>query len=143
MYGYSDPCEFIIDGKVFGKFDGRSTPNGKRPKDGKYWDLVYGCIALGTYQAKYCHDSNNRLCFVINEGKEIPAILPNPNHNYRHVVSSVECHKGYREDNPDTSNNEDLPGSAACLTIKPSQWDTLCSYFTIGENVVIEIKGTI
>jgi hypothetical protein len=141
VFGYSDPCELIIDDKIIEKVDGRSGPNGRRPKDGKIWDLCYGMLALGIFRAKYQKDNSGRLCFVINDGNEVPAVLPNPNHDYRHVVTKAECHCGYREDDPTTPQNEDLAGSAACLVIRPSHWGRITQHVVEGEEVIIEIRG--
>jgi hypothetical protein len=140
-FGYSDPCT-LLDGEGYAleKVDGRSTPNGFRLSDHKPWDACFSCIAPGTYDAVYMFDSRGKLCFIINEGKEIPAVLPNANHEYRCVVSSAEVHAGYAEDNPATPQNEDNPGSMACCTIKKTQWQLITKHFKIGEKCKVEIK---
>lgn len=143
FFGYSDPCTLIDEtGAIIEKVDGRSTPNGMRLSDHKPWDACFGCIAPGIYDAIYMLDNSKkpRLCFIINGGKEIPAVLPNANHEYRCVVSSVECHSGYSEDNPETPQNEDCPGSTACCTIRPTQWSKITSHFKVGEKLKLEIK---
>jgi len=143
MFGYSDPCTLIDEtGATIERVEGRSTPNGKRLSDQMPWDACFGCIAPGIYNAVYTWDSSKkpRLCFIINGGKEIPATMPNANHGYRCVVSSAECHAGYAEDDPNTPQNEDNPGSTACCTIKKTQWTTIAKHFKIGEKLKVEIK---
>ena len=141
--GYSDPCQLIDEtGETIERVDGRSTPDGFRLSDHKPWDACFGCAAPGIYDAIYTWDNSKkpRLCFVINGGKEIPAVLPNANHEYRCVVSSAEVHAGYAEDNPATPLNEDNPGSTACCTIKKTQWPKITCHFRIGEKLKVEIK---
>jgi hypothetical protein len=141
FFGYSDPCTLIDEtGKNIEKVEGRSSPNGFRLSDRSPWDACFACIAPGMYDAVYTWDARGKLCFIVNGGKEIPGVLPNSNHEYRCVVSSAEVHAGYAEDNPATPRNEDNPGSMACCTIKPTQWQTITKHFKIGEKCKVEIK---
>jgi hypothetical protein len=140
--GFVDPV-FVLDdlGNQLWVFNGRSGPNPKHPKTGKPWDTAYGCAAIGLYEGVWGNDSRGRYCIIINDGKEIPAVLPNMNNGYRCVVKSVEVHCGYAEDNPATAQDESWSGSAGCLTIRPSQWDAFCALFKAGEKVKVEIRG--
>lgn len=143
-FGYSDPCTLLDEeGYALEKVDGRSSPNGFRRSDKRPWDSCFACIAPGVYDAVYTWDNHkpkSRLCFVINVGKEIPAVLPNANHEYRCVITSAEVHAGFAEDNPDTPQNEDNPGSEACCTIRGTQWQLITRHFKIGEKCKVEIK---
>jgi hypothetical protein len=138
--GYCDPCT-VYDGTLtpIKTFHGRSTPNPVHPKTGQPWDLCYGCIAPGMYVGEFTRDRSGRTCVVLRAGMEVPAILPNPNHDNRHVVTGAEVHCGYREDDPKTKANEAWPGSAACCTIAPSQWNAFCKLFKMHEAVHVEI----
>ena len=130
---FNDPITVFNDGtEIYKTSFGRTTPNPLQPKTSKIWDTVYGTIALGMYDAVCIEDKTHGKCLLIAGGKEIPAAMPNPNHEMRHVVNGALVH---------CSDSDTWSGSAACLTIKKSGWDKFILLFTIGEHVKIEIKG--
>jgi hypothetical protein len=138
--GFGDTVTvYDCDMAVIRTFSGRSTPNPFHPTNKTPWDLNYSCIQPGIYSGVFTRDAKNRLCIVINGGREIPAILPNPNHGYHHKITGAEIHSGFRDDDPNTAANESWPGSAACCTIAPGQWDDFCKLFRAGETVKVEI----
>lgn len=142
--GYFDPVSVIsADGEILDSFNGRSTPNPKHPKTGQSWDTCYGCLAEGWYIGVWGNDSRGRYCVIINEGKEVPAVLPNKNNGWRAVVKGAEVHSGFKDDDPKTPADEAWSGSAGCLTIQLSQWDRFCKLFVPGEKVKILVKGLI
>lgn len=142
--GYVDPV-FVMDEahNQLGVFNGRTSPNPKHPKTGKPWDTCYGCLAVGLYDGIWGTDARGKYCIILNEGKELPAVLPNMNNGYRCVVKSVEVHSGWADDNPATPQDEAWSGSAGCLTIKKAQWDAFCALFSAGEKVKVEVRGLI
>ena len=130
---FNDPITVFNDGlELFKTPYGRSTPNPEQPKTEKVWDSVYGIVALGIYDAVCVQDNVHGKCLLIAGGKEILAAMPNANHSMRHVVDGVLVH---------SSDTDTWPGSAACLTIKKSEWGSFISLFTIGEAVKVEIRG--
>lgn len=140
--GYNDPCVLFDENfKEVVIVAGRTSPNPFRPSDKKPWDQAYGLIDLGTYPAVYDYDASGRLCFIINEGKEIPSAIPNSNHDNRCVITSAEVHCGFKEDDPSTPANEDWSGSAACCTIRPSDWAKIMKYFKPGDQLRVEIRS--
>jgi hypothetical protein len=142
--GYNDPVSVIGENDVLIEtFNGRSTPNPKHPKTGQPWDTCYGCLAEGWYNGCWDSDSRGRYCIIIEEGKELPAILPNKNNGWRSVVKGVEVHSGFKDDDPRTPANEAWSGSAGCLTIQVSQWEKFCSLFVPGEKVKILVQGLV
>lgn len=121
--GYPDLCTVInVSSEVLGRYHGRSSPD-PRSLGGKIWDIAFGLILPGSYPGRWGTDRKGRECIIINEGLAIPAALPNANHGWQHIVTGAEVHRGYREDDPATLQDEADPGSAACCTIKTSQWD--------------------
>jgi hypothetical protein len=138
IIGYMDPVSVInAEDQLLDSFNGRSTPNPKHSKTGQVWDICYGCLSEGWYTGVWGANSRGRYCIILNEGKELPAILPNKNNGWRAVVKGVEVHSGYIND----ETGEAWSGSAGCLTIQPSQWDKFCSFFVPGEKVKILVKG--
>jgi hypothetical protein len=140
--GYLDPV-FVLNevGEQLGIFNGRSGPNPKHPKTGKPWDTCYGYTAIGLYDGVWGIDARGKYCIILNEGKELPACVPNSNNQNRCVVKGVEVHCGWADDDPATPQDESWSGSAGCLTIKKAQWETFCKLFVAGEKVKVEIRG--
>lgn len=130
---FNDPVTVVNDDIQIGKTPfGRSMPNAIKPGSGRIWDMAYGVIALGTYNAVCIQHEKHGKCLRIADGREIPAAMPNINHGMRHVVSGALVH---------SSDTETWPGSAACLTIKKSEWKAFIALFSIGETVKVEIRG--
>lgn len=128
---FNDPVVVLADGtEIYKTPFGRTTPNPAQPKSQKPWDMSYGIIALGMYDAVCIQDAKHGKCLLIAGGKEIPAAMPNVNHEMRHVVSGALVH---------SSDSDMWSGSAACLTIKKSEWNKFISLFAIGEVVKVEI----
>ena len=111
----------------------RTTPNAFKPKTNEPWDKVYGCVALGDYHGQVIQHDKYGKCILIEEGKELPAILPNVNHDNRSVVAEMFVHSGY---------SDTWPGSAACITIRKCDWNVFIALFSIGEKVLIQIVGS-
>ena len=130
---FNDPVTVFNDGtEIYKTPFGRTSPNPAQPGTGKIWDNVYGIIAIGTYDAECIQDENHGKCLLIAGGNEIAAAMPNSNHEMRHVVNGALVH---------SSDTNTWSGSAACLTIKKSEWNNFISLFNIGEKVKVEIKG--
>lgn len=137
--GYCDPVVVLDEnGNHMDAFNGRSTPLPIHPKTLKCWDITFGCVALGMYDGEWKLNSQNIYCIVVNEGKEIPSILPNLSCKYRCVVNNVGVYRGMYEDQADI-----ISSSFTHLTIRPNQWDTFCSLFKADEKVKIEIRGLV
>lgn len=117
---------------LFSTQHARTTPNAFKPKTTEAWDKVYGCIALGEHHGEIIQHDKYAKCVLIEGGKELPAILPNVNHDGRSVVAEMFIHSGY---------SDTWPGSAACLTIRKSEWENFIGIFSIGETVLIQIVG--
>jgi len=133
FYGFADLVTIFNDGtEIYRTPYGRTSPNAIQPKTSKSWDIAYGIIALGMYDAVCIQNEKHGKCLLIAGGKEIPAAMPNVNHEMRHVVSGALVHP---------SDTDRWPGSAACLTIKKSEWEKFISHFEIGETVRVEIRG--
>ena len=130
---FNDPVVVLDDGaELYRTQFGRTSPNHIQPKTNKPWDTAYGLIALGIYDAFCTQTDTHGKCIVIAGGKEIPAALPNVNNGMRHVVGGALVH---------CSDTDTWSGSAACLTIKKSEWENFIKLFTIGERVRVEIRG--
>jgi hypothetical protein len=133
--GYNDRVTVLFDDKIVWHDSCRSSPNPYQPSTGKKWDLVYGWIAPCSTDF-WCVDSpKHGKCLLLNSGAELPARYQNVNHDNRMVVSAVEVHCG---------ETEDWPGSAACITIAPSIWQSFINNFELGDNgqIAIIVKGT-
>ena len=153
--GYGDGCPDPLtlfntnqDGDVLDVYNARTTPDRYRLVDRAPWDMAFGCVAPGTFDAELGYDANNRLCFILNGGGEIPAVLPNSNNGWRCVCKSIEIHPEYMEDDPGTPQDESWPGTRGCLVIQRSHWQRMLDkYFSdghggyrIGEKVKVELK---
>lgn len=140
--GYFDPV-FVLDseGNQLGVYNGRSTPNFKHPKTGKPWDTCYGCVALGLYDGVWGVNARGQYCVTIEEGREVPAVLPNVNAQNRCVVKNVEIQCGWPDDVSIPQDFQSWSISAGYLVIKKPQWETFCNLFVPGEKVKVEIRG--
>lgn len=110
----------------------RTWPNPYKPQTKKTFDLSYGVIALGNYKAICVIHEKYGKCLLINNGENIPAALPNVNHNNLHIIAEAFVH---------CSDSDTWPGSAGCLTIMKSKWPDFISYFNKGEEIALIVKG--
>jgi hypothetical protein len=113
---------------------GRSWPNPYKPSGGKPFDLYYGAVALGVFDGECIGHDRFGKCILINDGKTIPALYPNPNYDMLHNIRQVFIHRP----DPDSDN---WPGSAGCLTVERSAVDDFFSQFRLGEKIKLQIAG--
>jgi len=129
----------VIDrhGKVY-SFRGSSWPNPFKPNppyDIKLSD-AYPAIAEGEYPVEFRNDAHNgKPGLNINDNRDIPTICPNPNRKGNPLLADhVDIHSG---------QNETWRGSAACLTIHPSEYGQFCDLFRHGETGTLELEREI
>lgn len=108
--------------------------NPPTPIDGKPFDLGYGSLALGLFDGRCVFHSEYGKCIWLNEGKELPALYPNPHHEMRHVIAKMYIHR------PDPKF-KGKRGSAGCLTVEPDAVEAFFNLFKIDERVKVEIRG--
>lgn len=119
-----------IDGETYGDrlavFDGSALiwhgncstwPNPYKPVGHIPAAKVYGALApcACEWQVIREHIKYGK-CILINNGRDLPSMWPNVNHENMLTISQIFIHSGQRDD---------WRGSKGCITLAPADMDTL------------------
>lgn len=74
---------------------------------------------------------------LVNNGRELPTINPNRNHESRNVATEIFVHCGGLH-----SVNKNWRGSAGCFTLPIDKWSDFIDLFTVGERGVLILRAT-
>lgn len=163
MFGYGDTVRVFIGTELVGQYEGSSCPNGFKVLEEKelpqynphviirnakienaiyqyvvMWDSIYGKIDLGEYEGQVVLHKKYGKCILIHNGEAIKSIIPRRKYNWQFQMKEIFIHCG----NKDTlsGDNIDWRGSAGCITIRKSQWQSFIKNFKDGEKVNVIVR---
>jgi hypothetical protein len=130
--GYQDKGAVFSDGGDLLWHGAMSCcPNPHTPINQCPWQKEYGWLACGEYDWQCIDSPRHGKCLLLGGGGELPARMPNFNHNGRMVVTEIMVHKGF---------SDTWRGSAACLTVSPNLWPGFIDFFKIDDKGKIVIQ---
>lgn len=122
--GYNDRGTIVDNDSIIlwhGSISAQPNPDTKTRK--------YGRLAYGEYSGQLipAHPTFGR-CILIENGRELPSLVPNSAHGNRNVMTEIFVHKG---------DQAQWRGSAGCITVPPiSAIDFFCNFLE-GEKMKI------
>jgi len=134
VFGYGDIVRIYEEDNVVFECPGSTWPNAYRYSDKTPWGKVYAAICCGVFPYLVTYRKRWGDCLLLNDGKAIPTINSNTNHNGKKIATEIFIHPGGV-----ASKNPDNRGSRGCLTIPQSHYQAWISHFKTGQigNVVV------
>ena len=108
----------------------RTSPNPFQPKTNASWEDVYALIKPGLYPWVCKVTLKHGKCLALNDEGPIPTINPDHNNGGAFIAYAVLHHCGF---------SPTWPGSAACQTVHPDDWENFISHFELGETGLYEL----
>jgi len=132
--GYPDKCKIIDESngmEVWATDRFRTNPNPYKPGyKGSPWWKFYAQILARKYTYEYYSSDRHGICLLLNGGAACSTTKKNPKQNDGMVAFTVEIHRGF---------SDTWPGSSACQTVHPDDWEKFIGHFKIGDNGIYEI----
>lgn len=125
--GYGDIVRIYNEDELVFECPSSTCPNPYQPKTKKRWQDVYTMICCGMYTYTTTFRKQWGMCLAVNDGLEVPAIMPNSNHGGKSIATQIFAHPG------GIGSYDGLwRGSAGCLTLPPKSVTPFFSFFKDG-----------
>lgn len=110
----------------------RTTPNWRTPwlLGGRPWHMAYGVLAEVQCGATVVEHKRFGKCLLLNDGKDLPAVYPNPRRGGKKIIGQLFIH---------SAQSNDWPGSAGCVTMQPVIYQRFIETLRVNENLIFEL----